>query len=223
MAARQQVARHDAAYSRWPSRPRPPGPGDWRTPDVDRSPRRIHRHSSTGVAGRQDPGLRTIRIWPGGAVRRADERWRADPDWRLEQRVHGGLSWTPDGREILFARPEMSGRRLLRVSAGGGEPAVAVPGIPLDSISPSVSHLRGRQGYRLAFVSGQPDLGLRLIDLQAHFRATRSRPTRRSATQPASICRDASRPTAPRSRSRRTAAVTSRCGWRAETDRRSAA
>ena len=76
----------------------------------------------------------------------------------------GGLSWTPDGREILFPRPEMSGRRLLRVSASGREPAVAVPGIPLGSISPSVSHLRGAESYRLAIVSGQPDMGLRMID-----------------------------------------------------------
>jgi hypothetical protein len=78
-----------------------------------------------------------------------------------------GLSWTPDGREILFARPEMSGRRLFRVSAAGREPAVAVTGLPLESISPSVSHLRGAQSYRLAFVSGQPDVGLRMIDVQA--------------------------------------------------------
>jgi Tol biopolymer transport system component len=79
----------------------------------------------------------------------------------------GGLSWTPDGREILFARPEMSGRRLRRVSASGREPEVAIPGVPLGSKGPSVSHLRGAESYRLAFVSGQPDLGLRLIDMQA--------------------------------------------------------
>ena len=82
----------------------------------------------------------------------------------------GGLSWTPDGREILFARSEMSGRRLLRVAVGGGEPAVAIPGIPLDSVAPSVSNPRGRQGYRLAFVSGQPELGLRMIDLHGTLR-----------------------------------------------------
>jgi Tol biopolymer transport system component len=78
----------------------------------------------------------------------------------------GGLSWTPDSREILFPRPEMSGRRLFRVAASGREPAVAVPGVPLESISPSASHVRSAEGYRLAFVSGQPDVGIRLIDLQ---------------------------------------------------------
>ena len=83
------------AYVRRPPRPRPPGPGDWRTPHVDRSPRWICRRSSEGIAGRQDPGLRTIRLRPVGAVRHADERRRTDADWRLEQRVPGQVCRGP--------------------------------------------------------------------------------------------------------------------------------
>ena len=81
--------------------------------------------------------------------------------------IIGGVQWTPDGREILAARPAASGRRLMRVPVGGQGPWVPVPGIPYESISPSVSRIRAGQTYRLAVVSGQPDVGLRLVDLQA--------------------------------------------------------
>jgi hypothetical protein len=41
-----------------------------------------------------------------------------------------------------------------------------VSSIPYGSLNPSVSRFRG-QTYRLAINSGQPDVGLRLVDLQA--------------------------------------------------------
>jgi Tol biopolymer transport system component len=78
----------------------------------------------------------------------------------------GGLSWTPDGREILFGRPEMSGRRMVRVPAGGGEP-VAVAAAPLGSVNPSMSLPRADGTFRLALSGGVVDVGLRMVDLQA--------------------------------------------------------
>jgi Tol biopolymer transport system component len=79
----------------------------------------------------------------------------------------GGLSWTPDGREILFAQPEMSGRQIVRVTASGTEPPVAVTGAPYEAVSPAVARSRGGQQNRLAFASGHPDVSLRMIDLGA--------------------------------------------------------
>jgi hypothetical protein len=83
----------------------------------------------------------------------------------------GGLAWTPDGREILFAQPEMSGRQIVRVTASGTESPVAVAATPHESLGPSVSRSRGGQYYRLAFFSGQPDVALRMIDLASDRRA----------------------------------------------------
>jgi Tol biopolymer transport system component len=77
----------------------------------------------------------------------------------------GGVSWTPDGREIFLAQPEISGRQIVRVTASGTESPVAVAGAPYGSVGPSVSRSRGGQQYRLAFVSGEPDVALRMIDL----------------------------------------------------------
>ena len=81
--------------------------------------------------------------------------------------IVGGFEWTPDGREILVARPTTSGRRLVRVTVASGGPEVSVPGIPHGSISPSVSRPGKGNAYRLAFVSGQQDVGLRLVNLLA--------------------------------------------------------
>jgi len=81
--------------------------------------------------------------------------------------VMGGLTWTPDGTEVLFARPELSGRRLLRARADGRTPATPVTAAPHGAIGPSVSQYRTGGAYRLALMTGQPDVGLRLIGLQA--------------------------------------------------------
>jgi len=83
----------------------------------------------------------------------------------------GGLAWTPDGREILFAQPEMSGRQIVRVTASGTESPVPVAGAPHGSVGPSVSRSRGDQQYRLAFAIGHPDVALRMINLTADRRA----------------------------------------------------
>jgi Tol biopolymer transport system component len=81
--------------------------------------------------------------------------------------IIGGLEWMPNGREILVARPAASGRRLMRVTVSGRGPGVPIPGIPYESIAPSVARVGTGQRYRLAIVSGQQDVGLRLVDLAA--------------------------------------------------------
>ena len=131
---------------------------------IDHHPR-VSPDGSTLAFERSGSGRSGLFVMPmsGGAATQIG-------DW--SSGFMAGLAWTPDGGEILFARPEMSGRRLFRVAAGGREPAMAISGVPLGSISPSVSHLRGAQDYRLAFVSGQPDVGLRMIDLQAPLQGT---------------------------------------------------
>ena len=79
----------------------------------------------------------------------------------------GGIVWTPDGRDLIYARPETSGRRLVRFSVGSQQPARPVVGVPYGSLASSASQLRTGGSYRLAIQSGQPDVSLRLLDLQA--------------------------------------------------------
>jgi Tol biopolymer transport system component len=81
--------------------------------------------------------------------------------------IVGGLEWTPNGREIVLARPENSGRRLVRQPIAANDPALAVLDIPHNSIAPSFSGPRSGNTHRLAFVSGLVDVGLRLVDLHA--------------------------------------------------------
>jgi Tol biopolymer transport system component len=85
----------------------------------------------------------------------------------------GGLAWTPDGQDILFARPEVSGRRLMRIRADGRAAMTPVSGVPYESLNPSVSQPLPGRPYRLAITTGQPQIGLRLVDLQAPREGTR--------------------------------------------------
>jgi Tol biopolymer transport system component len=86
-------------------------------------------------------------------------------DWTVG--IIGGLSWTPDGREILFAQPGLSGRRLLRVPANGSAASTAVADLPLGAVAPATSRLRPGGSFRVAFVYGHAEVGLRMIDLHA--------------------------------------------------------
>jgi Tol biopolymer transport system component len=86
-------------------------------------------------------------------------------DWSSGQ--IGGLLWTPDGRDVIYARPEMSGRRLVRFTVGSQQPPTPLVGVPYGALASSASLPRAGGGYRLAMFSGQPDISLRLIDLQA--------------------------------------------------------
>jgi Tol biopolymer transport system component len=78
-----------------------------------------------------------------------------------------GLAWTPDGRELLYAEPATSGRRLVRAKLDGSEPPAEVAGVPFGSINPSVSRLRSGGTYRLAISSSYVDVSLRMVDLRA--------------------------------------------------------
>jgi Tol biopolymer transport system component len=80
----------------------------------------------------------------------------------------GAVSWTPDGRELLVSQRALSGRQLVRLDANEAGTAIEVRGVPREALGPSVSSVvSAGGGYRLAFVAGQPDLGLRLVDLHA--------------------------------------------------------
>ena len=82
----------------------------------------------------------------------------------------GGLVWTPDGRDILYGKPETSGRRLVRLTVGSQQPATAVVGVPIGSLPGSTSRPHAGGRYRLAISSGQPDISLQLVDLHAPMR-----------------------------------------------------
>jgi Tol biopolymer transport system component len=79
----------------------------------------------------------------------------------------GGLDWTPDGREILYPQTDTSGSRVFRIAAAGGGRATAVPGIPIGINMVSVSQPRQGRAFRLSLGYGQPDVGLRLVDLRS--------------------------------------------------------
>ena len=78
--------------------------------------------------------------------------------------VIGGLTWTPDSREIIYARPEVSGRRMVRTMLDASTPT-PVSDVPLGSTGPAAQWVPPGRPYRLVFASGQVDVGLRLIDL----------------------------------------------------------
>jgi Tol biopolymer transport system component len=79
----------------------------------------------------------------------------------------GGFTWTPDGRELLYASADLSGARMYRLSAVGTDRGRLVREIPLTAGAPSASRARRDGTFRLAFVHGQADAGLRLLDLYA--------------------------------------------------------
>jgi Tol biopolymer transport system component len=89
-------------------------------------------------------------------------------EWYGGQPV-GGLAWMPDGQEILYARPDVSGRQLVRRKIGDAA-AVPIPGVPLEAVGPSLSNQRPDGTYRLAVAAGQANVGLRLIDLGSPLR-----------------------------------------------------
>lgn len=79
----------------------------------------------------------------------------------------GGLTWTPDGREIIFPQSDLGGMRLFRLGAERDARATPMTDVPPGVNWASASGARDRATFRLALGHGQPDVGLRLIDLQA--------------------------------------------------------
>jgi Tol biopolymer transport system component len=79
--------------------------------------------------------------------------------------IGGGLAWTPRGDAILYSRPRLGGRQLVRVPVSRHGPVEPVDGVPREAVSPSTSGLRADGTYRLALAHGQLDIGLRMVDL----------------------------------------------------------
>jgi Tol biopolymer transport system component len=83
----------------------------------------------------------------------------------------GRLDWTPDGREILYPQLDTSGMRIFRIAATAGQTPAPVAGLPIGVNMLSVSRPRAGQTYRVALGYGQPDIGLRLVDLESATQA----------------------------------------------------
>ena len=77
------------------------------------------------------------------------------------------LDWTPDGRDILYPQNDTSGMRIFRIAATAGQTPIPVAGMPIGVNMLSVSQLRAGRTYRVALGYGQPDVGLRLIELES--------------------------------------------------------
>ena len=78
----------------------------------------------------------------------SDSRWVA------------ALTWTPDGKSIVFASNRLGNISLFRVPVRGGEP-VRMPGIGQNASGPAFS----RDGHRMAYVQVQVDANLWRADL----------------------------------------------------------
>jgi Tol biopolymer transport system component len=82
-----------------------------------------------------------------------------------------GLSWTPDGREIVYDVDMPPVSRLWRIDANGARPGPGspIPDIPADARNPSIS--RGTPGHpaRVAFQTTARDVDIHLMDLEARL------------------------------------------------------
>ena len=132
----------------------PVGDGDWRF-DVSPDGRSLAfiRYEKRGIAD-----LYVVPI-TGGEPRRLTN-WNA---------ILTGLSWTPDGREIVYSVEEPAVGRLWRIPANGTSPARGAPiaGIAATAVYPSISKPMPGQPARLAFQTITQDVDLRMMDLRA--------------------------------------------------------
>ena len=80
-----------------------------------------------------------------------------------------GLSWTPDGREIVYSIEEPAAGRLWRIPANSARPGRGSPiaDIPTRAENPSISRPTPGQPARLAFQTITRDVDLQLMDLEA--------------------------------------------------------
>ena len=80
-----------------------------------------------------------------------------------------GLSWTPDGQEIVHDVDEPPVGRLSRVPVSSATPSrgSAIAGIPAAARNPSISRPKPGQPARLAFQTVSNDVDLQLTDLHA--------------------------------------------------------
>ena len=82
-----------------------------------------------------------------------------------------GLSWTPDGREIVYSVQEPAAGRLWRIDANSARPDRGSPiaDIPAAAVDPSISRPMPGQPARLAFQTITRDVDIHMMDLEARL------------------------------------------------------
>ena len=82
-----------------------------------------------------------------------------------------GLSWTPDGREIVYSVEEPVASRLWRIHANSATPARGSPiaDLPAGARNPSISRPAAGHPGRLAFQTINCDVDLYLMDVDARL------------------------------------------------------
>ena len=134
----------------------PVGAGDWR---CEVSP------DGTTLAFLRDQkvGIADVYVLPmqGGEPRRLTN-WNA---------ILWGLSWTPDGREIVYSVEEPSANRLWRIQANTAKPGRGSPiaDIPATALYPSISRPTPGHPARLAFQTITRDVDLYMMGLEARL------------------------------------------------------
>ncbi len=134
----------------------PLGAGDWRFEvSPDGSTLAFIRDEKRGIAD-----LYVVPV-AGGEPRRLTN-WNSTID---------GLSWTPDGREIVYSVAEPAAGRLWRIHANSATPGRGSPvaDIPAPAMNPSISRPTPGQPARLAFQTITRDVDLHLMDLDARL------------------------------------------------------
>jgi Tol biopolymer transport system component len=134
----------------------PVGAGDWRFEvSPDGKTLAFIRYEREGIAD--------LYVMPitGGEPRRLTN-WNA---------VLTGLSWTPDGRDIVYSVQEPSVNRLWRIAVNGGRPDRGSPiaDVAVAALNPSISRPMPGQPARLAFQTTTRDVDLHLMDLEARL------------------------------------------------------
>jgi len=143
-----------------------------RRPIVRTPPGFIDRHPRISPDGRT---LAFVRAGAGGSAVFMVPMAGGEPalfgEWSGGGGPIGGIEWMPDGRQLLAARPTASFRRIMRSPIGARGPDVPLAGTPDDAAGLSVVRMGGSR-YRLVVASGQPDIGVRLVDLQSPGRVS---------------------------------------------------
>jgi Tol biopolymer transport system component len=132
------------------------GAGDWRFEvSPDGQTLAFIRYEREGIAD-----LYTVRML-GGQPRRLSN-WNA---------ALTGLSWTPDGAEIVYSVDGPTASRLWRIHPSDATPGRGAPiiDIPASADNPSISRPLPGHPARLAFRSFTRDVDIHLMDLRARL------------------------------------------------------
>ena len=134
----------------------PLGPGDWRfAVSPDGNTLAFVRYERQGIGDLYVVPMR------GGEPRRLSN-WNTSLD---------GLSWTPDGREIVYSVQEPAAESPVANRRGQREPGRGSPiaNIPAAAANPSISRPIPGQPARLAFQTITRDVDLQMMDLEARL------------------------------------------------------